>query len=99
MSDIESLARSKDIVVFSSEYCPYCQQAIAALKNAGYDDRMTVIEASSDTKAQLLGLTKQSTVPQIFVKGTFVGGCNDGPESWMGIKKCLASGKVTELLK
>ena len=32
-------------------------------------------------------------------KGTFIGGCNDGPEAWMGALPNLASGKVAEMLK
>ena len=39
-----------------------------------------------------------TTVPSIWVKGTYVGGCKDGPESWMGINKCIKSGKLEELL-
>jgi glutaredoxin 3 len=95
---MENLIKSAEIVVFSSEYCPYCSDAIASLKSAGYDKIMKVIEADSSHKSQLFSITKQRTVPQIFINGTFVGGCNDGPEPWMGIKKLLSNGKIKDYL-
>ncbi len=33
------------------------------------------------------------------VKGKFVGGCNDGPESWMGITKLIGNGELDKLLR
>ena len=30
--------------------------------------------------------------------GKYVGGCNDGPEPWMGIKKIVKSGKLNDYL-
>ena len=95
---MENLIKSAEIVLFSSEYCPYCSDAIASLKSAGYDKIMKVIEADSSHKSQLFSITKQRTVPQIFINGTFVGGCNDGPEPWMGIKKLLSNGKIKDYL-
>ncbi len=38
-------------------------------------------------------------MPNIWLKGKFVGGCNDGPQDWMGIKKIIAAGKLEEYLK
>jgi len=95
---MESMIKSAEIVVFSSDYCPYCADAVESLKAAGYEKKMKVIEADSGHKSQLLGITKQRTVPHIFINGTFVGGCNDGPEPWMGIKKLLANGKIKDYL-
>eukprot|EP00593_Proboscia_inermis_P001458 CAMPEP_0171292734 /NCGR_PEP_ID=MMETSP0816-20121228/516_1 /TAXON_ID=420281 /ORGANISM="Proboscia inermis, Strain CCAP1064/1" /LENGTH=45 /DNA_ID= /DNA_START= /DNA_END= /DNA_ORIENTATION= len=44
--------------------------------------------------ANLLGRT---SVPAIFIDGTFIGGCNDGPMG--GIVKLAESGKLDEMLK
>ncbi len=33
------------------------------------------------------------------VKGKFVGGCNDGPETWMGITKLIGNGELDKLLR
>ena len=35
---------------------------------------------------------------RIYFQGTFIGGCNDGPEGWMGLTKTMKSGKFAELL-
>ena len=43
-------------------------------------------------------MTNVGSIPSIWVKGKFVGGCNDGPEAWMGIKKMIKSGKLNEML-
>mmetsp|Transcript_1595 Transcript_1595/g.1666 ORF Transcript_1595/g.1666 Transcript_1595/m.1666 type:complete len:81 (+) Transcript_1595:205-447(+) len=43
-------------------------------------------------------MTGSRTVPNIWVNGTFVGGCNDGPENWMGIKKLINNGDIKKLL-
>ena len=40
----------------------------------------TVIEATSEQRNTLKSKTGQSSVPNIWIKGKFVGGCNDGPE-------------------
>ena len=37
-----------------------------------------VIEADGAIKSQLKEKTGQTSVPQVFVKGNFIGGCNDG---------------------
>ena len=55
-------------------------------------------KASRDQREALYDMTNVSSIPSIWVKGTFVGGCNDGPEGWMGIKKMLKSGKLEEML-
>ena len=68
-----------------------------ALKTAGKDFKL--VNADSQQRQELHSLTSSSSVPSVWVKGKFVGGCNDGPESWMGIKKLIANGKLDELLK
>lgn len=99
MSDIDSLIVSADIVVFSSDYCPYCSQAVEALNAAGVASRMKVIEASSSHKNTLRSMTGSGSVPSIWIKGKFVGGCNDGPESWMGIRKIINGNKLNDYLQ
>ena len=93
---IDQLISSADIVVFEDPYCPYCIAAKQALTSAGH--KFALIAANSGQRSELRTKTKVSSVPSIWVKGIYVGGCNDGPQSWMGIKKMIASGKLNELL-
>eukprot|EP00656_Telonema_subtile_P019389 TRINITY_DN2064_c0_g1_i3.p1 TRINITY_DN2064_c0_g1~~TRINITY_DN2064_c0_g1_i3.p1 ORF type:complete len:119 (-),score=22.03 TRINITY_DN2064_c0_g1_i3:233-589(-) len=93
---VEEMIASADVVVFSSSFCPYCRKAIAALNEAGIEH--TVIEKTGEIGSQLQALTGKTSVPSGWVKGTYIGGCNDGTESWHGIIPCIQSGKIAELL-
>ena len=94
--EIRSLVKAHDIVVFTKTTCPYCEKAKDALKAAGKDFHYQVVTA--EQQAALGVLTGQKSVPNIWVKGNFVGGCNDGPEPWMGITKLLGNGELDKLL-
>ena len=39
------------------------------------------------------------SVPQGFVMGQHIGGCNDGPEGWMGVMPNLQSGAIAKALE
>ena len=57
-----------------------------------------LIEASQQQKQILRGITGSRSVPQVFVHGKYIGGCNDGPEAWMGVMPMLRGGKLQEML-
>lgn len=92
--DVEGLISTKDIVVFSSPTCPFCRQAIQALEDAGFAP--TVVDASPAQRAALAAKCGSSSVPKVFVRGQFIGGCNDGGMG--GVLPLLRSGKIKELL-
>ena len=76
-------------------WCPFCKQAKAALKDAGVEFKD--VEVTDAQKAELKALTGKTSVPQVFVKGQFIGGCNDGGLG--GTVPLLKSGKLQEMLK
>ena len=96
-SDVKTIIDTNDVVVFSWRLCPYCIQAkkILTEKNISFLD----IIVSDKQLNDLTQLTTQSSVPSIWIKGVFIGGCNDGPESWMGLTQCIRTGKFDELIK
>ena len=94
---VSGMIAAHDVVIFSSSSCPFCQRAIAALQEKGIE--FTVIDATPSIRDELFTLTGKTSVPSGWVKGVYIGGCNDGPEDWMGILPCLNSGKIAELLK
>lgn len=96
IATVDELIASTDVVLFVSSTCPYCRQAVAALKAEGVEH--TVIERTSAITATLLSKTGTTSVPSTWVKGTYVGGCNDGPEDWMGVVPMVRSGKLAEML-
>lgn len=93
---IQQTVSESPLVVYSSSWCPYCQKVLSALKSAGLQPK--VIEVDGTLKSQLSNVSGQSSVPQVFVNGTFIGGCNDGPEAWMGTLPLLNSGKLKQML-
>ena len=95
-ADIRALIQKKDIVLFVSSSCPYCSDAISILKEKGHN--FDVIEVSSSQRSTLRSMTGMSSVPSCWVKGVFVGGCNDGPEGWMGIAKMVRNGELAKRL-
>ena len=88
-----------DMVVFVSWSCPYCQLAVQELGKAGVPFEPVDVDANGKLRRELYDKTGVTSVPSAWVKGTFIGGCNDGPEKWMGILPCLHSGRIEELLK
>lgn len=91
---IEDAVASNDVVVFSSPTCPFCDKAIAALKEAGYEPHVVILNTA---EKQALGQKCGSkSVPKVFVKGNFVGGCNDGGMG--GVLPLLENGKIKELM-
>jgi glutaredoxin 3 len=64
--------------VYSSDYCPYCSRAKALLQQRGVTDyEEIVVDGKPELRAQMTKLTGRTSVPQIFVGETHVGGCDD----------------------
>ncbi len=66
------------IEIYSSEGCPYCVKAKALLdrKGASYEE----IDVTNDDDARRRLVEKANglrTVPQIFINGAHIGGCDD----------------------
>lgn len=49
-------------------------------------------------KPALQQKTGKSSAPSVWIKGTYVGGCNDGTEPWHGVLPLLKNGKFKEML-
>ena len=68
----------KPVEIYTTRTCPYCVAAKALLKKKGV--AFTEIDVAADP-AQRATMMKRAnggrTVPQIFIGGTHVGGCDD----------------------
>lgn len=93
---IAAITGKHPIVMFISQSCPYCHEAKSVLESAGHTPHVVV--ATGPQRTILREMTLSGSVPNVWIKGKFVGGCNDGPESWMGVTKMLKNGKLSELL-
>ena len=95
--DIKDIVCSNDIVVFADPSCGYCYNAQNLLGKAGFN--FITVNATPGQRQRLQTLTGSGSVPNVWVKGKYIGGCNDGPKSWMGVKKMIDSGLLKKFLK
>jgi len=66
------------IEIYTKSYCPYCVKAKALLKKKGVE--FEEIDIESDTALALQVMERsggRKTVPQIFIDGSHIGGCDD----------------------
>ncbi|WP_374523355.1 glutaredoxin 3 [Hydrogenophaga sp.] len=65
------------VTIYSSDFCPYCSRAKALLQARGADYEEIVVDGKPDVRAHMTKLTGRTSVPQIFIGDTHVGGCDD----------------------
>jgi glutaredoxin 3 len=66
------------IKIYSSDYCPYCQRAKALLRARGVTQwEEVVVDGQPEVRAAMAALVGRTSVPQIFINGQHVGGCDD----------------------
>ncbi|ORX60407.1 glutaredoxin [Hesseltinella vesiculosa] len=83
------------VTIFSKSYCPYCLGAKDLFDDLRVEYKALELNERDDgpeIQQALLDMTKQRTVPNIFVNQVHVGGSDD-------LKKALDSGKLATLLK
>lgn len=66
------------VKMYTSAYCPYCSRAKALLQARGVTQLEEVfVDGQPELRAHMKGLTGRTSVPQIFIGETHVGGCDD----------------------
>ena len=67
------------VKMYSTQVCPYCLHAKALLTQRGVDSIEEIrVDLDPAQRTKMLALTGgRRTVPQIFIGGTYVGGCDD----------------------
>lgn len=67
-----------NVTIYSSDYCPFCHRAKALLRSKGVNDfEEIVVDGKPDVRSHMTSLTGRTSVPQIFIGGEHVGGCDD----------------------
>ena len=87
---------NNDIMVFSKSYCPHCAATKTVFEKMDGVDA-TIFEMDLDDDGQsvqdaLLEISGQKTVPNVFVKGTHIGGNDD-------TQLAAKMGKIKKMLK
>ena len=65
------------ITIYTTAICPYCVAAKTFLKSKGRDWTEVRIDTDPAARASMVALTRRTSVPQIFVGDTHVGGYDD----------------------
>ena len=66
------------IIVYSGPNCPYCVRAKELLKKKGAAFEAFDVKADKEKFEEMLAKSNgRRTIPQIFINGVHVGGCDD----------------------
>ncbi|MEO8141868.1 MAG: glutaredoxin 3 [Sphingomicrobium sp.] len=80
------------VEIYSKDWCPYCVRAKRLLTESGADIVEYPVDMGGDKKGEMIQRAGgRTTVPQIFIDGRHVGGCDE-------LFALQSSGKLTELL-
>lgn len=66
------------VKMYSTAVCPYCIRAKQLLRQRGVEQIEEIrVDIDHGQRIQMMEITGQRTVPQIFIGQTHVGGCDD----------------------
>lgn len=80
-----------DVVVYSKENCPYCVQAKQLLTSLKVNFTEIRVDLDAERLVEMMTRSGRRTVPQIFINGEPIGGCDD-------LFALHHAGKLTHLL-
>ena len=98
VSEVEKFAKSNDVVIYmkgSTDFpqCGFSAKAVSVLKAAGVETIKSFdVLSDDDMWGALEEFTQWPTVPQIFIKGKFIGGCDI-------VTDLFESGELQQILK
>ena len=65
------------VVMYATGWCPYCTRARQLLERKLVSFELIDIDGSRELRQQMIARSGRTSVPQIFVGDTHVGGCDD----------------------
>lgn len=80
------------VVIYSSDWCPYCVRAKQLLSQKGVQFEEVRVDGKPEVRAEMSRKAQRTSVPQIWVGETHVGGCDD-------LYALERAGKLDALLK
>ncbi|NDL64799.1 glutaredoxin 3 [Acerihabitans arboris] len=66
-----------NIEIYTKSTCPYCHRAKALLTRKSAVFQEIPIDGDADKREEMIKRSGRTTVPQIFIDGQHVGGCDD----------------------
>ena len=66
------------VKIYTTGICPYCQRAKQLLAARGVQELEEIrVDEDPQQREEMMRITGRRTVPQIFIGGQHVGGCDD----------------------
>jgi glutaredoxin 3 len=65
------------IVMYTTQYCPYCVRAKALLRHKGIEFEEIDVSEDEAVREKMIEESGRRTVPQIFINGSPVGGFDE----------------------
>jgi len=65
------------VEMYSKTTCPYCHRAKELLRGKGVTIEEYNLDGGGPKRAEMIDRSGRTTVPQIFIDGRHVGGCDD----------------------
>ena len=66
------------IEIYTKTFCGFCVRALHLLESKGVEFQEYVIDGGGPKREEMIQRANgRSTVPQIFIDGRHIGGCND----------------------
>jgi glutaredoxin 3 len=66
------------VEIYTKTFCPYCWRAKHLLESRGIDYREIAVDFGGEAREEMIQRSNgRTTVPQIFIGGRHIGGCNE----------------------
>jgi glutaredoxin 3 len=83
---------SNEIIIYTTRTCPYCIRAKHLLEDKGLSYQEIAVDGKPDVRAEMVEKARRTSVPQIWINGQHIGGCDD-------LHALNRSGQLDSLLK
>lgn len=81
-----------EVIIYTTGYCPYCVRAKDLLNRENAVFTEIRVDLQPELREEMMQKSNKHTVPQIFINGHHVGGCDD-------LHALKAQGKLDQLLR
>ncbi len=66
-----------EVIIYSTKVCPYCIRAKHLIDRKGVSYTEIMVDEDPEKRDEMIAKSKRMTVPQIFINGQSIGGCDD----------------------
>lgn len=81
-----------EVIIYTREGCAYCSRAVHLLQQKNVNYKQIPIDNDENKNAEMISKSGRTSVPQIFINGQHMGGCDD-------LYELEHAGKLDALLK